>query len=196
MTRNEISQKVRQRIDEVGVNEVISLNFPIDPFINEATNQTMFDSPINLASNVVDFSDYPITQNEDGSGEVALPENFGRLVEFKMEGWSYSISTPIVAEAITLARQANPITRGNPARPVVLLKDDRLLYFSVCGEYDHEIAIAKAQVYKKSFADFPDTLSDAISWLTASKVLQVMNEDELSKSALQQYVEIVANFKR
>lgn len=187
MTKNEIISKVRQRIDEVGVSEVISLGFPIESFVNESTNQALLDSPTLFHDNVVDFSSSTITSNSDGSGSVDLPSGYVRLVEFKMKGWSHSIYKPSENRDATLALQANPATRANPRRPLVVVASGKLLFFTIDVESLPEIDVAKAQIYKTDFISYPEELSDAISWLAASKVLQVMNENMLSESAFNQY---------
>ncbi|MFI3315096.1 MAG: hypothetical protein R3Y04_05480 [Rikenellaceae bacterium] len=193
MTKNEITLKIRQRLDEVGVNEVISLNFPIEPFIEESANQVFFDVPAHLTANIVEFLDADITANSDGSGVVKLPDEFVRLVEFKMKGWVVSLTKAENFTNALLQRQNNKMTKANPLKPVVAINGGDLCYFVVDGE--HEIEIAKAQVYMKNITDYPSHLADMIAWLAASKVLQVMNESALSNNALKQYENLLKNIR-
>lgn len=195
MTRSEFTNKVRQRIDEVGINETVSLNFPIDAFIIEATNQTLLDAPIGMVENIIDFCSSPVTKHEDGSGRVKLPDNFLRLVEFKMQGWRRSVYKTYSQNDTIALKQQFATTRAGVCRPIVIIHSNTLIYYSVPNGKEHIIEIAKGQVAAKSISELPDILSDAASWLTASKVLHVMNERTLSEGALQQYVHIISTFK-
>lgn len=195
MTRSELVHKVRQRIDEVGVNETVSLNFPVDAFLLEAINQTLLNAPLRMAGNIVDFSSTQIVNNSDGSGTIKLPENFMRLVEFKMQGWQRSVYETYAPNDNIVMKQQFSTTRAGTARPIVIAYTDTLTYFSIPNGKDHIVEIARAQVAAKSTSDLPDVLSDAAAWLTAGKVLQVMNERALSEGAIQQYIQIIATLK-
>ncbi|MEG1635562.1 MAG: hypothetical protein RR141_04195 [Rikenellaceae bacterium] len=195
MTRSELTLKVRQRIDEVGTNETIALNFPIDAFLLEAANQTLADAPLSLANNIIDFKTAIITIGPDGSGSVKLPLNFIRLVEFKMQGWQRSVFEAHKPTEKIMLRQRFKSLRGGSVRPIAIINADTLTYYSLPTATAHVIEIAKAQVSISSLTDFPDLLTDATAWLTASKVLQVMNEQALANSSLQQYIQIISTLK-
>ncbi len=195
MTHSDIIRKIRERIDEVGINETVSLNFPIDAFIVEAANQTLMSAPIHLANNVYDFSTSIAHSIGDGSGFVDMPTNLVRVLRFQMLGWKQEVRevTPLTSEL--LKRQTNKVTRANNYAPIIALDNSRLVYFNVDESEKHIIKTAIAQCFVTDVDDFPIELVDALSWLVASKTLQVMNEKGLSDNALSQYMYIMSTIK-
>ncbi len=195
MIRNNIIRKIRERIDEVGVNETISLNFPIEAFITEAANQTLMNAPLHIVNNIIDFSSATTNILDNGSGYVELPDKFMRLIAFQMEGWQYEVKEPTILTPQILKKQTNRVTRAGDYSPIVALDNQKLLYFNVDKLREHKIVKAIAQVAVDEVDNFPIELADALSWLAASKTLQVMNEKSLSDQALSQYMYVMSTIK-
>lgn len=195
MIYNDIIRKIRERIDEVGVNETVSLNFPVEPFISEAANQILMSAPLHIANNITDFSDSELTSSDDGSGVVELPDSFARLVEFQMEGWKHRVKAPTPLSDSLLKRQQNRMTKANDSSPIVAIDENKLLYFNVKEGQQHKISRARAQVFITDVSTIPDELVDALSWLVASKTLQVMNEKSLSEQAFSQHAYLMSILK-
>lgn len=83
-------------------------------------------------------------RNQDGSGQVVLPEDFMRLVIFQMRGWKRPVTVPIGDDHPDYILQKNRYVRGGPDKPVCALtvgKDGRkvLEYYSVPDGEEHVI---------------------------------------------------------
>ena len=60
-------------------------------------------------------------ENADGSGCIVLPDDFLRLVSFKLASWNRSVTSVADAGSGTERMQRNPFTRGTPLKPVCVL---------------------------------------------------------------------------
>lgn len=63
------------------------------------------------------------TSGHDGSGRLLLPDDFMRLVAFRMEGWRRSVTETISPDSPTYRLQRQPVEalRGSDSRPVCAL---------------------------------------------------------------------------
>ena len=84
----------------------------------------------------------------DGSGSLVLPDDFLRLVSFKLRSWGRAVTTASDEGSATDHLQRNPYTRGTPLKPVCILSHNAqgrrtLEYFTAgChaeGGYDHTV---------------------------------------------------------
>lgn len=192
MTRQEIKNRVLECIDEInvsGVNDIV--NYPIDSLLDESAQFILKIAPIYTIDNVVDFSNMQQTKNSDGTGKVLLPDNFIRLVSFKMTQWSREVTIPYDKTSIMYKKQSNIFTRGGVSKPVVILDSDNLYYFSVDKNDLHKIDYAKAITYIEPDVTFPRLLLSPLIWLTASKVLSVVNEPQAAVDAKNQFQELL-----
>jgi hypothetical protein len=122
MTRAEITEIVRQKLDEVSqftAYQVDSVNL-IDSFLDSAAEKILMAVPLHLIP-PTDFSTESQDARSDGSGIVALPSDFLRLSSFKMTEWDRPISHPISQEHPLYNLQKNTITRGKPSKPVCVI---------------------------------------------------------------------------
>lgn len=71
------------------------------------------------------------TKNSDGSGWIALPSDFMRLVRFKMSGWDVAVTHPIYENQPQYILQKNRWARGNAQRPVCAIAGLKLEYYSL-----------------------------------------------------------------
>lgn len=72
-----------------------------------------------------------------GSGRIALPEDFLRLVAFRMSDWHRPVHQVTRANEMAYPRQSSPFPgiKGNPERPIVTIETEaigRVLYFHAC----------------------------------------------------------------
>ncbi len=77
-------------------------------------NVSVFDSPLPFASPIV-WAD-----TATAAGSVALPNDFMRLVAFKMSDWDMPVTSASSIGSTQYMRQSSPYpgVRGNPCRPV------------------------------------------------------------------------------
>lgn len=192
MTLQEIKQKVLKCIDEV--NEVsstnIGLSYPIDEMLEQSAEQLLLIAPLSAISCVADFSTTKPIINEDGSGEVTLPKRFLRIRSFKMCGWQRAARVYQFG-SVEDYRQHNKYSRGGTYHPVAIIDGNMLRYYSVDADNEHTIERAEAIVSIPVGETYPERLIIPLAWLTASKVLQVMNEANAAKAAYDQFNELL-----
>ena len=72
--------------------------------------------------------DWPVTWIDEGKciGEVELPEDYLRLVMFKMSDWAHAVTTSIAADTSLYHQQFSEWkgVRGNPSRPNIAIAAD------------------------------------------------------------------------
>lgn len=72
--------------------------------------------------------DWPVTWIDENKciGEVELPDDYLRLVMFKMSDWAHAATTPIAADTALYHQQFSEWkgVRGNPSRPNIAIAAD------------------------------------------------------------------------
>ena len=85
---------------------------------------------------------------DDGSGSIVLPEEFLRLVSFKLKSWNRAVTTVADEGSPTDLMQRNPFTRGTWMKPVCVFAHNSegqrtMEYFTAGkdadGKADHRI---------------------------------------------------------
>ena len=89
--------------------------------------------------------DWPVTwtDEEKGTGEVTLPDDYLRMVMFKMSDWAHAVAGLISPESAMYHQQFSDIrgVRGNASRPVAALATDmatgkKVIQFFSCDSMD------------------------------------------------------------
>lgn len=175
-----LKAKVLCRVDE-SITDIAggaSAKYNVEEFLTDACKTIVAIAPPHLLS-LGNITIAP-TKNEDGSGYVALPADFERIVEFKMKGWQ-RVATIIQTSDPIYKNQFNKYTRGGIAKPIAVLTKDgetkKLEYFSLPDNLNH--AIEKATYVKTCLPNqLDDRLAEGLCWLAASMILTVTNEKE------------------
>lgn len=89
-----------------------------------------------------------LRMNDDGSGQLPLPDDFLRLVIFRMNDWSRAVTDPIdeTDAEYTMQRSKYTGVRGNAQRPVCALvskNTGQVLEFFSCDDKTASVDIAK-----------------------------------------------------
>lgn len=196
MERSALINKVKTRIDEVsasgdvivdvGVENTKPFDSVIDELLDESALEILLKAPfyrlpVYKAMNLTAAKD----ANDDKIGSITLPNDFIRLVSFKMKGWLQPVlSFALPGDAVAI-KQSNKYIRGGIAKPVaVLYKDDTSMYinyYSVASESDHKVT--EFYYIKRLTADgiTDDQLVDAMCWICAGKTLGVLGEKGLAE---------------
>lgn len=128
-------------------------------------------------------------------GEITLPNNFLRLVKFKMSDWAYGVSTPISETDRIYNAQWSKYggVRGNPEQPVVAITSaNKLQFFSshysnVTSERatveDYRILIIPS--VSNGNIEIPTLLKDASVYYTAYLVAKTLNQETLAAHLLE-----------
>lgn len=122
MTRAEIKEVVKQKLDEVSqfdAYQVDSVAF-IESFLDAAAEKILLNLPLHTIP-PSDFSSQPQDARSNGTGIVQLPDDYLRLSSFQMTEWDRPVVHAISKEHPLYNLQKNNITRGNPVKPVCVV---------------------------------------------------------------------------
>lgn len=195
MEREQIINKVLCCLAEAGMACSIDplLGEPVGNFLDEAGRQLLKVAPAYaFKGRYASFTpqNSGLIDNGDGTGSVLLPENFVRMIAFRMAGWQRDATHLYTTDDPIYRKQSNPYLRGGVSNPVVVLCGHRLNYYSLPKGAEHKIE--KAEFLTDIPVDLlDDVLIDALAWLTASKVLDVLHENAQAEIAKGQYAQCI-----
>lgn len=128
-------------------------------------------------------------------GEITLPNNYLRLVSFKMSDWAYAVNTPISETSQNYNAQWSKFggVRGNPEQPVVAITAANKLQFFSSHYSTHADERATVEDYRiltipavsGSNIDIPVLLKDAAVYYTAYLTAKTLNQEELAAHLLE-----------
>ena len=147
---DELVKEVRVTLDENQVESEYLQSSTENMELNEIIRSKMPDAvrgivemcPVSLLNaDALTLADDDLTTNKDGSGYVVLPNDFLRLVSFKLASWNRAVTSVADEGSPTGLMQRNAFTRGTPMKPVCVLShkaDGRrvLEYFTASGGND------------------------------------------------------------
>lgn len=104
----------------------------------DAVRMVEMEAPLNLLEQGHQFGE-AVTWAENGKGWILLPNDFMRLVVFKMSDWRYAISEAITQDDPIYTRQFSKWKGicGNPEKPVVAIvnrAEGQVLEFFSCKD--------------------------------------------------------------
>lgn len=182
MTRQELINAVKTKIDELSASDgrVIPIGLlydkPVDSFadglLDECAREVLMNAPAWRLKG--DTAALVMRGNRDGSGYAVLPENFLRLVEFKMPEWECAVTEIAEAGSGVARKQRMRFLRGGCSKPVCVLGhrvEGRVMeYYSVKRRHE-----AERFVYVRSVAaeDVQVDLQDVVAWWCASRILEI-----------------------
>ena len=178
--RDDIKEKALVCIDEVyGTSDEANASFfPVERMLDEAARWVIRAVPLRMLHPGKDLPVSELEARADGTGELPLPEDFIRLLSFRMEGWRRPVLAPIRNTDDVYVQQFNPVLRGGDSKPVVALCEEerRLEYFSSSRGRDALVAEARYFGFEKVDDTYPERLTDITAWKTAELVLAVLND--------------------
>lgn len=131
MTTVELIKKVRQLINESESDADVTLltddTRSLDEHITRLLPEAVLMVQTNARRGAVNPRSAVVSQNEiatveEGVGEVPLPEDFVKLLSFKIKGWQRPCTLLYPAASQVAQMQSSPYTRGGVSRPVCVEK--------------------------------------------------------------------------
>lgn len=193
MDIDRLKYMVKSIIDEItpSTSVVDYNNLPIDDrietFAENCAKQSILLSPHKcLVGKEIpgDISSYG-----DGSGYIALPNDFLKLFSFKLEGWKKRVTETVTEDSERYLLQKNAVTRGGINFPVcaVVKGEDSLLleWYSVPAYVTSPKCVEKLYVSTPSVLNssigIPEKLDMLLSYLTAKEVLMSFQNYDMAK---------------
>jgi hypothetical protein len=174
MSADSIVAKALKCIDEIypSENTLNETYLPTDDFLEEMVRWVIDVAPVHELTEREIATGSASTTASNGVGRDAVPEDFGRLVYFKAEGWKRPVFGVITEDDPRYLQQSNKVLRGNPSRPIVAVVEG--------GKY-FEWYTAQSQEYTCEYVPYaidyiPTRLEDVASWKLAEIVLMSMSD--------------------
>lgn len=126
--------------------ETLSLNDMIRSKIEEGVRLTVSEAPLHLTDGWTAFGD-AVEWDGEGRGRMPLPDDFLRLVVFRMSDWERPVSMAIAETDARYPLQFSRCRglRGTPQKPVVAIvnsTEGRVLEFFSCRSEDATVDAA------------------------------------------------------
>lgn len=195
----EIARDVRIAIDENVISEpliaegdidTLSLDEIIRSKILEGVKRVVSVAPVHMLEEG-HLLDSAVYWGDQGSGWTLLPDDFLRLLVFKMSDWERPVYNPITVADPQYALQHSRYkgVRGNPQKPVVayvVRPEGKVLEFYSCKD---ESAYLQLGMYvpmpiidDQDGIDLSKRCYEAVVYMAASLVLMTVGEGEKSKA--------------
>lgn len=192
-----IVRDVRVAIDENKTSEQLMVDGDIDTLslndiarskVKEAVRRVVTAAPVHLLDGGVPFGD-AVFWRDKSSGWILLPDDFMRLLIFRMSDWERPVYEPITAASARYQLQfsRHKGLRGNPQKPVVAVvsrQEGRVLELFSCR--DNSATVAQAaylpfpRVDKDGGIEIPERCYTSVVYEAASLVLATIGQGELS----------------
>ena len=194
-----IARDVRIAIDENKTSEqliadedidTLSLNDIVRSKIVEAVRRIVMEAPTHLLDGGLPFGD-AIYWRSKGSGWTLLPDDFMRLLIFKMSDWERPVYEPITAADPKYQLQFSRYKglRGNPQKPVVAIvsrAEGRALELFSCKDntatVEQAVYFPLPRVDSEGGIEIPERCYQSVVYEAASLVLATIGQSELSST--------------
>lgn len=192
MERSALINKVKTRIDEVSASGDVIVEVgventkPYDSIIDELLDESALEVLLKAPFYRLTISSGDVTPVQDSVdkhiGTITLPNDFLRLVSFRMNEWQQPVTSFAVQGDEIAQKQANKHIRGGVAKPVAVLSKGTNGYVATYYSVQSSHTLKEFLYIKKDTAqNIADTqLIDAMVWICAAKTLGVLNEPTLS----------------
>lgn len=190
---------VSTQLVQMGDVDTLALNDIIRSKIVEAVHRVELAAPAHLLEEGHDFSS-GIYWNGDGSGWVLLPDDFMRLIAFRMSDWERTVYEAISVDDPLYAKQSSRYKgiRGNVQKPVCAIvnrAEGKALEFYACKDNTAMIVRAGYLPYPSIDAndgiDISQRCYEAVIYTIAALVaatygdsVKTTNLNELSKTLI------------
>lgn len=127
ITADFIIDKVRLLINETSGEEALTLLSEDTRSIDDTIAGLIADAVLFVQQNKSSGSLNPkqyvvgkdaVTENDDGSGAILLPDDFVSLLSMQMKGWERPCTLLVAANTPVALAQSNLLTRGGCSKPV------------------------------------------------------------------------------
>ncbi len=169
--------------DTVGIERYIKAKLP------EAIRLVLLSAPSGIVEAVPFDSTLLPQKNQDGSGAVLLPDNWMRMISFKMKGWNRAVTEFLTEEDPLAACQRNLFLRGGSQKPVCVVGHTAdgslaLFYYSLPAYVRvHEIEQAlylPVPSETDGAYDFPQRLIPAVCYMCAALVYGILGRPDMA----------------
>lgn len=176
-----------------GDTDTLTLDEIIYAKLADAVRMVEMEAPLTMLESGHDFGEHDTYIGEDGKGFIILPDDFMRLISFRMSDWTRTIYEAITESDPQYALQSSRFKGicGNPEKPVVAVvrrSEGKVLEFYSCR--DNAATVAQAtylpipKIDRDGGIDVAEDCYRAAVYRAASLALASVG-DQLSTSMLE-----------
>jgi len=192
MERTGLINKVKIKLDEY-TPEGVSLPFDdyIGPMLDESAKDILEKGPIHLLT-PSELVTTGIIYGED-KAYIPVPVDYIRLHEVKFPLWKKSVRKAISTEDPNYTIHDNEYLKPGYGRPSVVKRSTSVNAGSVSKYLECSKVLSGATPSSASYIktakpeELTDTLSDALTWLCASKILHIAGQADKARLAYEQF---------
>lgn len=181
---DEISSEAMPIVD-VGVEDNNPLDQMIESLLDESAVEVLMKAPF-YRLDITTWDAEPVAYEKDPTtGYILLPEDFLRLVYFRMDDWLRPVTELATKGDPVSLRQYNKHIRGGVARPIGVLSktaDGMIIEYYSTFTKDHHVEDFQ-YIRKAAAEEISDQMVDALCWICAGKVLIVIGRADQAKNA-------------
>lgn len=172
----------------------------INAHLDESTKDVILSAPLSILAPTA-YTDItegtPFVAN-GLTGYFVLPANLQRLSSFKMVDWLRDVTEFITPQHPAYKKQSNQFLKGGTVKPVAVLNwktidvegtptPKRILeYYSVETSHNIDKFMYIPEQLAEDFITANPNLLDALAWMCAAKILQIIGMGEPAKMAMEQ----------
>uniref|UniRef100_UPI0040567D39 hypothetical protein n=1 Tax=Alistipes sp. TaxID=1872444 RepID=UPI0040567D39 len=183
--RSDIIAKAFVYLDEVSAHqdEVNASAFPCEKLLDESGEWVLRVVPLHALGEGKRLCCDSLKANADGTGSLTLPADFVRLLSFRLSDWKRPVLSPILESDPRYMHQYDPILRGGPSKPVVVIcnGNTEIRYFTSSLGEDAKVVDARYVGYSVVTDSFPKRLRDILAWRLAEQVSWVMGDADTAQ---------------
>ena len=174
--------------------DTLELDVIIASHIEEGARRVVEVASVDKIHNGHSFMDAAVVEHEDGSGSVALPDDFMRLLSFRMGDWVRTLHGAITADAPEYEVQQSRFgVRGCPERPVcayVVTDEGKRLEYYTTQERPARMVRASYAAYPRldegdESIDLSEDLYVASVYMIAALTLITLGDGQKAQSLME-----------
>ena len=178
-----------RQLEDLGDRETLELNETIGSKIKEGARSVLtVASPRFLEEGHI--LDGGVCHGKNGSGWILLPDDFMRLLAFRMSDWERTLYEAITPDDPLYELQSSRYggIRGNPQKPVCAIvnrQEGKALEFYSCRSNDAYMALGLYLPYptvRNGSIDISERCYEAVVYMTAALTLTTYGETERAQA--------------
>lgn len=202
LTLDQLKTRVKIKVDEYTPSGVShAFDDYLEPMLNESADELTDKAPKWLLDPAAIALDDKV--HDDDLYYVPVPDDFSRLYDAKFPLWDRPVYEVLSQGSPEYRQQDNEYLKAGYGRPVAMLRPydpvgtDPLDLYIVFGKVlDGAEPLYARYIAYKAPASMPEVLDEALTWLAASKILQILEYANQAKLAYDNHIAELQNKAR
>lgn len=149
----------------------------VDETINQAANEILLVAPLDKLTSE-DAAHGCHVHNDGCIGTITTPPDFLRLRALRMNTWTRTVKEAQHPTSEKAYEQDNEWTRGTPQKPVVVLDECKLRYYSIAEGAEHTVLQYRYIPEFSVYGEYSELIAELIALNCAKKIYEVFQNTE------------------